>query len=59
MPVLYGGVDLKVLDRFKLRASEALVNGWVERGVRDACEVICRYPTLDDNVVMSWTRTIF
>lgn len=44
MPVLYGGVDLKVLDRFKLRASEALVNGWVERGVRDACEVICRYP---------------
>lgn len=44
MPVLYGGVDLDVLGRFKLRASEALVNGWVERGVRDACEVICRYP---------------
>lgn len=57
MPVLYGGVDLKVLDRFKLRASEALVNGWVERGVRDACEVICRYPGA--TTMWSWTRTIF
>lgn len=44
MPVLYGGVELDVLGQFKLRTSQALVKGYVEKGVRDACEVICRNP---------------